>query len=82
MMRKAAATAPRVALALDQVLLDRYEVAKLLHISVETLGRMERNVAGFPSPVRVLGNSQQSPALWRTADVLDWVDTLGAGNGR
>lgn len=74
------ATVPRpLALALDQVLIDRHDVAKLLHTSPGVVQKLERG-GDFPRPIRLRGWDKETP-LWRTREVLDWLDGLEAVDG-
>ncbi len=53
------------------ILIDVYDVAKLLDVSVHVVRRELIGKNGFPNPI-MLGKHQR----WRRADIVNWVDFL------
>jgi predicted DNA-binding transcriptional regulator AlpA len=57
----------------DRLLLTRKEVARLLGVSVKGVEAFERNLPGFPRPVKLSHNVVRH----RAADMLKWIDEAG-----
>ncbi len=64
---------PAVAIHLstEAMLLDRHDVARMLHVAESTVRTLEKG--GFPRPIRITTGSS-STALWRIEDVKRWID--------
>lgn len=71
MIRKQDAAVLQV--GVESMLLDKYQLGKLLHITEATVRKMAGSDPTFPKSIRLHGSSS-APALWRLEDVKRWLD--------